>query len=101
MQIKRPSITTTAKDQYYPKDTPYAQHMEPLAETVSASFGPRKVCGNSTSKELHSGKTGPRADLAEWPDHYKLQGPLYSVTQYEVNIFFFRILTLIRDNIKK
>jgi hypothetical protein len=58
--------------------------MDPLAETVSNSFGPRKVCGNSTSNEFHGGKTGPRADLAEWPDHFKLQGPLFGVTNYAV-----------------
>lgn len=56
--------------------------MDPLAETVSNSFGPRKVCGNSTTNQFHSGKQGPRADLAQWPDHYKLQGPLFSVTHY-------------------
>ena len=56
-----------------------------MAETVSNSFGPRKVCGNSTTNEKHNGRTGPRADLAEWPDHYKLQGPLFSVTKYAVS----------------
>jgi hypothetical protein len=83
-KIKRPTITTTNKEEYREKTTPYAQHMDPLAETVSNSFGPRKVCGNSTSNEFHRGKTGPRADLAEWPDHFKLQGPLFGVTNYAV-----------------
>ena len=66
--------------------------MDPLAETVSNSFGPRKVCGNSTTNQFHSGKQGPRADLAQWPDHYKLQGPLFSVTHYGVISILFRIL---------
>ena len=60
--------------------------MAPFAETVANSFGPRKVCGNSTSNEFHDGKKGPRADLAGWPDHYKLQGPLYGVSNYAVII---------------
>jgi len=38
--------------------------MAPMAETVANSFGPRKVCGNSTTNEFHNGKYGPRADLA-------------------------------------
>lgn len=48
-QIKRPTITTTSKEEFWQKNTPYAQQMDPVAETVSNSFGPRKVCGNSTS----------------------------------------------------
>lgn len=75
--------------------------MDPRAETVANSFGPTKVCGNSTSNEFHCGKTGPRADLAQWPDHYKLQGPLYGVTQYGVLDLLFRIASLIPGTIRK
>lgn len=41
--------------------------MEPQNEKTANSFGPRKVCGNSSSVEVHDGKKGPRADLATWP----------------------------------
>ncbi len=75
--------------------------MDPRAETVANSFGPRKVCGNSTSNEFHCGKTGPRADLAQWPDHYKLQGPLYGVTQYGVLQILFRTASRILGTTKK
>lgn len=83
-QVKRPTIRSTVQEEYRQKDTPYAQGMQPVAETVANSFGPRKVCGNSTSNEFHAGREGPRADLAEWPDHYKLQGPFYGVSNYAV-----------------
>ena len=60
--------------------------MEPFAETCANSFGPTKVCGNSINNEVHNGKTGPKADLATWRDHYKLQGPLFGVTNYAVHV---------------
>lgn len=45
----RPSIRTTNHDEYWEKDTPYAQQMEPQNLKTANSFGPRKVCGNSTT----------------------------------------------------
>lgn len=43
-----------------------------------------KVCGNSLNQQAHSGRKGKRADLAEWPEGFKLQGPMYSVTNKQV-----------------
>ena len=83
-KVKRPTITTTNRDEYHQKSTPYAQEMEEQNLKTANSFGPRKVCGNSTTNEFHSGKQGPRADLQEWPEGYKLQGPIYGVTRYAV-----------------
>lgn len=53
---------------------------------MSLQLGPTKVCGNSTSNEFHHGKQGPRADLATWPEGFKLQGPLDATTTYGVII---------------
>lgn len=47
-----------------------------------------KVCGNSTTHEFHDGKKGKKADLASWSEGFKLQGPVYKVTTYQV-IFHF------------
>lgn len=56
--------------------------MEAQNLKTANSFGPRKVCGNSTNNEIHNGKQGPRADLAKWPEGFKLQGPLDGTTTY-------------------
>ena len=60
--------------------------MEAQNLKTANSFGPRKVCGNSTNNEIHNGKQGPRADLAKWPEGFKLQGPLDGTTTYAVSI---------------
>lgn len=48
-RVMRPQINTTNHDQYHQKNTPYAQNMEPQNLKTANSFGPRKVCGNSTT----------------------------------------------------
>ena len=82
--MKRPTLNSNTQDEFIKKGTPYAQPIKPQGETVSCSFGPRKVCGNSTTNEVHSGKTAAKADLARWGDHFKLQGPFLGVTSYNV-----------------
>jgi hypothetical protein len=99
--VKRPAISTTNKDQFGQKGTPYAQKMNPQAETVANSFAPADVCGNSTSNEFHSGRQGPRADLAKWPEGFKLQGPLYGVTNYAVPMPLRRTSSQIQGNTKR
>lgn len=47
-------------------------------------MSPSKVCGNSTTQEFHKGKNGKRADLAEWSEGFKLQGPICQVTTSSV-----------------
>jgi len=71
--------------------------MEAQNLKTANSFGPRKVCGNSTTQEFHKGLQGPRADLQEWPDNFKLQGPLFGVTTYAVINDLFRINFLIME----
>lgn len=61
--------------------------MEPQNEKTANSFGPKKVCGNSMNNEAHNGRKGPKADLATWPEGYKLQGPIDGTTTYAVIIF--------------
>lgn len=61
--------------------------MEPQNEKTANSFGPEKVCGNSTNNEVHNGRQGPRADLSTWPEGFKLQGPLDGTTTYGVKIY--------------
>ena len=58
--------------------------MEAQNLKTANSFGPRKVCGNSTNNEVHSGRQGPKADLQNWPEGFKLQGEIYGVTRYAV-----------------
>ena len=61
--------------------------MEPQNEKTANSFGPEKVCGNSTNNEVHNGRQGPRADLSTWPEGFKLQGPLDGTTTYGVKLY--------------
>lgn len=68
---------------------------------MSLSLGPRKVTGNSTSHEFHNGRQGPKADLATWPDGFKLQGPMDGTTTYAVNIPLDRIISQIMVNMKR
>lgn len=50
------------------------------------------MTGNSTTHEYHNGRQGPKADLATWPDGFKLQGPMDGTTTYAVNIALHRII---------
>ena len=47
-------------------------------------LSPSKVCGNSTTQEFHIGKNGKKADLAQWSEGFKLQGPICQVTTCSV-----------------
>lgn len=44
-----------------------------------------KVCGNSMSKEFHQGKKGSKADLVEWREGFKLEGPICEITTNSVS----------------
>lgn len=50
---------------------------------------------------MHNGTKGPRADLATWPEGFKLQGPLDGTTTYAVIIKLYRINSLIMENMTK
>ena len=54
-------------------------------------------------KEFHDGKKGKKADLAQWGEGFKLQGPTYGVTTHMVYfpIIKFRMLFLITAIMKK
>ncbi len=58
--------------------------IEPQNEKMSLLLSPSKVCGNSTMQEFHKGKHGKKADLAQWSEGFKLQGPICQVTTSSV-----------------
>ena len=47
-------------------------------------------------KEFHDGKKGKKADLAQWDEGFKLQGPTYGVTTHMVYFSPIKFRTLFR-----
>ena len=58
--------------------------MEAQNLKTANSFATRDVCGNSTNNEIHNGKKGPKAELAQWSEGFKLEGPIDGTTSYVV-----------------
>jgi hypothetical protein len=83
-QIKRPQLFTTNKDFYKVNSDKHRLDIEPQNEKMSLLLSPSKVCGNSTTQEFHKGKNGKKADLAQWSEGFKLQGPMFNATTSSV-----------------
>ncbi len=83
-QIKRPQLFTTNQDFYKVNSDKHRLDIEPQNEKMSLLLSPSKVCGNSTTQEFHKGKNGKKADLAQWSEGFKLQGPMFDVTTSSV-----------------
>jgi hypothetical protein len=83
-KIKRPSLNTANKDYFSVNEDKHRLDIEPQNEKMSILMSESKVCGNSTAHEFHKGTHGKRADLAQWGEGFKLQGPIYNATTSHV-----------------
>lgn len=84
-RIPQAGVLSTYKDHYPPKWAEFAQDWEP--QNKKQAFGlpdGGNVPKDSTYRDHYQGKYGDPANLADWPEGFKLQGPLGDTTTYQV-----------------
>lgn len=86
--IPQAGVLSTYKDHYPPKWAQFDQSFEPQNKKQAFGLPDGNVPKNSTYRDHYEGKYGDPADIAEFPEGFKLQGPLPDTTTYMVIIWF-------------